>query len=275
MNTTHVILKVAKDLKGQESQDLVFNVRPHRAAEKWIQCLKSVQHRAPWKWGYTASTQDLDRITQRIKKTLLDSDLVENYLSEFVHDGDITINQEVVNATHRFVEDHKSQAAWHLQLHNDIHFWEGITKCGFSPDRKIMWNPPGITIPFDTEDYLQFSTEASMNFLIQDFAHVGRDPFNSFIFRDDQKMENSCVIQHEITSGFKWIILDDRVNYVRQEQKFREWVKQHWHFFSTAGLENEYDPRLCFGRMILAEGAEDYSDISKNYKFILKVTVSE
>ena len=46
-------------------------------------------------------------------------------------------------------------------------------------------------------------------------------------------------------------------------------------YFKQAGLTDEYDPRLCFGRMILADGCDDYTDLDPRYKFILKVTVQE
>lgn len=271
---TQVMLTVAKDLRGQEKQDLLFNVRTHGAAVKWIQCLQSVQHRVPWKWGYTASAADLPRLEARITQTLLASDLTDSYLSEFIHNGELTVTQDVINATHRYVEDHQSQAAWHLQLHNDIHYWEGIRRGAANPSwKKIMWNPPGDYIEFDPADYELYDTEPCANFLMQDFAHVGRDPFNSFTFRDDQVLGSSCVIQHAVTSGFKWIKTDDHVNYVAHETQFRQWVRQNWHHFGSAGLIDEHDPRLCFGRMILADGADDYAQLSPDYKFVLKVTV--
>ena len=270
-----VILTSAKDLKGHEKLDLIFNVRDHGAAQKWIQCLNTVTHRAPWKWGYTASTDDLARITDRIKNAVLTSELADTYLSEYVQNGDIHVTQDVVNATHRYVEDHADKAAWHLQLHNDIHYWEGIQKGNANPSwRKIMWNPPGDYIDFSSDDYLLYSTESCDNFLMQDFAHVGRDPFNSYTFRDDQKLQNSCVIQHAVTSGFKWILKDDSENYTAHETEFRKWIKSNWHHFGSAGLSDQYDPRLCFGRMILADGAEDYTALDPSYKFILKVAIT-
>jgi len=273
---TKVVLTVANDLKGHDKLDLVFQPRSHGASEKWLQCLRSVQNRAPWKWGYTATTDDLSRIESRIRKAILDSSVLSSYLSEFIHDTDVVVTQDVINSTHRFVEDHADQAAWHLQLHNDIHYWEGIQKGNANPSwRKIMWNPPGEYIDFSPDDYLLYGTESCDNFLMQDFAHVGRDPFNSYTFRDDQKLENSCVIQHAVTSGFKWILKDDSENYTAHEVGFRKWVQSNWHHFGSAGLTDQYDPRLCFGRMILADGTEDYTKLGARYKFILKVTVTE
>jgi hypothetical protein len=273
---TLVVLTAAADLRGQDSLDLEFRIRDHNAAQKWAQCLRSVEHRAPWKWGYTASADDLGRIEQRIKHAILNSELRNTYLRDFVINDNITVSQDVVNTVHRFVEDHKAQAAWHLQLHNDIHYWEGIKKGDASPSwRKIMWNPPGTYIDFSPEDYLLYDTESCDNFLMQDFAHVGRDPFNSYTFRDDLKLESSCVIQHAVTSGFKWVIRDDSTNYTDHETEFRQWVSDHMWYFQQAGVQNQYDPRLCFGRMILADGCEDYTQLDPRYKFILKVRVSE
>lgn len=273
---TKVILTASADLRGHDKLDLEFIPRDHSAAQKWLNCLRSVGTRPPWKWGYTASHKDLPRIAERIRKTVLASDLKDTYLKEFVVNGDIEISQEVVNNVHRFVEDHKSEAAWHLQLHNDIHYWEGIMMGDANPSwRKIMWNPPGLYIPFDSNDYELYTTEDCSNYLMQDFAHVGRDPFNSFTFRDDLSLEKSCVIQHAVTSGFKWVKKNDSRNYTDHEIDFRAWVKKNMWFFGPAGVKDEYDPKLCFGRMILAEGVEDYSQLDPKYEFILRVTVTE
>lgn len=270
-----VILTVAKDLKGHEKFDLTFNIRPHAISQKWLQCLSGVEHRAPWKWGFTASADDLPRVEARIRKTLLESELVNTYLSDFITDGDIIVTQDVVNATHRFVEDHKSEAAWHLQLHNDIHYWEGIQKGDARPGwHKIIWNPPGDYLHFDETDYALYNTDYCDNFLALDFAHVGRDPFNSYHFRDDLKLSQSCVMQNAVSSGFKWIKYDDSHKYTEHETEFRAWVRDHLWYFSDAGITDEYDPRLCFGRIILADGQDTMRVVNNHtdHKFIIKVT---
>lgn len=271
---TKVILKAAADLRGNDSIDLVFTPRNIPPVNDWLECLRSVSGKTPWKWGYTASQKDLSRIQDRIKKAVLTTDLKDSYLKQHIVGNDIEINQAVINDIHRFVEDHKDSAFLHLNLHNDIHYWEGIMQGNATPTwRKVMWNPPGIYVPYKDDYYRYYSTEACDNFLMQDFAHVGRDPFNSFTFRDDLSMETSCVIQHSVTSGFKWIFKDDSSHYISHESDFRQWVKNNMDFFAASGIKDEHDHKLCFGRMILADGDEDYTKLDPRYEFILKVDV--
>ena len=267
-----VVLTAAADLRGQDTVDLEFTVRDHSAARKWTECLRSVGSRAPWKWGYTHGTKDLPRLEARIKKSILTTDLRDTYLKEYIVNNDVEITQEVVNATHRFIEDHQDLAAGHLELHNDIHYWEGITTGTDNNNgwQKIMWNPPGLYIPFDDIDYTLYTTEPCDNFLMQDFAHVGRDPFNSFTFRDDRSLGTSCVIQHAVTSGFKWIKSDDSSAFIDNETEFRQWVRDNMAFFGQCGVADEYDPKLSFGRIILADPVENYQ-LDDRYQFILRV----
>jgi len=274
---TKIVLQAAADLRGRDTMDLVFTPRDYPAVNKWIKCLRSIEGRSPWKWGYTASLKDLPKIEQRIKHSVLNSDLKDTYLKNYIVDGDISVTQDVVNSIHRFVEDHKKDAAWHLDLHVDIHHWEGIVnstiKDVIGSRRKIIWNPPGIYIPYDDIDYDQYTTQSCSNFLHHDFAHVGRDPFNSFTFRDDLSMETSCVIQHSVTAGFNWVWYDDSILYTNKEKEFRKWVDDNMWFFSKAGIKNSYDKKLSFGRMILADGDEDWTKIDPKYEFILRVDV--
>lgn len=275
---TKVILHLSTDIQGTDTVDLEFKPRSHSAATKWLECLRSVGDRSPHNYAYLIKEKDLPMITDRIDTAIRSS----SELLEFLGDRDLTMSYDLVNTVHRFIELHKDQAHIHLTLHNDIHMWEGLTKDLAYPAEerakwnvpwKIQWNPPGQYIPFDPEDYLLYGTERTNNFLMQDFAHVGRDPFNSFKFRDDRSMETSCVIQHAVTSGFFWIKQDDSGNYTNQEAEFRNWVKENMWFFSSAGVVDEYDPRLCFGRMILADGIEDYSNLDSRYEYVLGVRV--
>jgi hypothetical protein len=269
-----VILRAAADLYGRDVVELSFTSRSYPAVEKWLECLRSVSGKTPWKWGYTASHKDLPKIERRIKDAVLKSDLKDTYLKQYIVNDDLPISQDVVNAIHRFVEDHKQDASVHLGLHNDIHYWEGIQQGQADPTwRKIMWNPPGIYIPYSEDDYDYYTTEACGNFLAQDFAHVGRDPFNSFTFRDDSSLETSCVIQHSITSGFKWFFYDDSHQFLSQELAFREWVDDNIDFFRDRGVADKHSKKLSFGRMIMADGDDDYTKIDKKYEFILGVEV--
>lgn len=273
-----IILHLSADKAGTDTVDLSFTLRPHSLSNKWVKCLHEVGDRIPFNYAYLIKPKDLPEISERITETILKSpDLLE-----FLKDKDLTISYDLVNTIHRYIELHNNLAHIYLQLHNDIHMWEGLTKdSAFSPEEratwdvpwKIMWNPPATNIPFDSEDYLHYGTERVGNFLMIDYAHVGRDPFNSYKFRDDRSLETSCTIQHAVTSGFYWIKQDDSGNYTREESGFRAWVKENLWFFGQSGITDEHDPRLCFGRAIVADGDDNYSQIDAKYEYVLKVSV--
>lgn len=277
---TKIILHMSADKVGTDTVDLSFTLRSHSAAKKWVKCLNEIGDRVPFNYAYSVKVKDLPEISARINETISNSpDLLE-----FLAGQDLTISYELVNSIHRYIELHKNLAHIYLQLHNDIHLWEGLTKdMAFSEDEratwnvpwKIMWNPPATNIPFDLVDYLQYGTERVGNFLMIDYAHVGRDPFNSYKFRDDRSLETSCLIQHAVTSGFYWIKQDDSGNFIREEANFRAWVKEKMWFFSQSGIVDEYDPRLCFGRMIVADGDKDYTQLDAKYEYVLKVSVAD
>ena len=50
-----------------------------------------------------------------------------------------------------------------------------------------------------------------------------------------------------------------------REKEFRKWVDDNMWFFSKAGIKNSYDKKLSFGRMILADGDEDWTKIDPKY----------
>jgi hypothetical protein len=44
-------------------------------------------------------------------------------------------------------------------------------------------------------------------------------------------------------------------------------------FFSKSGVKDCQDPKLSFGRIILADGDEDYTKLDPRYEFVLRVDV--
>lgn len=273
---TKFIIRCAKNPNSQEFLDLEFNIRPGSYSSKWIECIRSVQDQVPRDYGFPkflehdASVYE-ERITQAIKS--------DSAIQKFLDDSQInasTINQDLVNTVHRFIEHNKEQAAHHLQLHNDIHYlesiWQGATDVVF---KKIQWVPPGLMIDMTIDDYREFTTEPCTNFIQDDFSHVGRSPHNSFLYQDDTSLYTSCVIQHKVGSGTKWFIPDES-HIFNDVQGFREWVSQHQEFFKNQwGIETNDDPRLCFGRIILATGCDDYSRIDRSYDYVVRAFISE
>lgn len=273
---TKFVIRCAKSPQGREFLDLEFNIRPGSYSSKWIECIRSVQDRTPRDYGFPKFLEHdaavyEERITRAISN---DSDILQ-----FLHDQELdwsTINQDLVNTVHRYIEYNKEHAADHLQLHNDIHYlesiWQGATEVVF---KKIQWVPPGLLIDMTIEDYKEFTTEPCTNFIQDDFSHVGRSPHNSFLYQDDTSLYTSCVIQHKVGSGTKWFIPDDSHIFANAEG-FRSWVSQHQEFFRNQwGIETNDDPRLCFGRIIIATGCDDYSRIDRSYDYVVRAFIAE
>jgi len=270
------IIRCAKSPQGQEFLDLEFNIRPGSYSNKWIKCIRSVQNKVPRDYGFPKFLEHdagvyEERITKAIKN---DSSIMKFLLDKQINCT--TINQELVNTVHRYIEHNKEHAAEHLQLHNDIHYiesiWQGATDVVF---KKIQWVPPGLLIDMTLDDYQEFTTEPCTNFIQDDFSHVGRSPHNSFLHQDDASLYTSCVIQHKVGSGTKWFIPDDS-HIFNDVQGFKSWVSQHQEFFKNRwGIETNDDPRLCFGRIIIATGCDDYSRIDRSYDYVVRVFISE
>jgi len=270
------IIRCAKNPDGREFLDLEFNIRPGSYSTKWIDCIRSVEHLPPHQYGFPKWLEhDAEVYEQRIADAIASDDNIQQFLINSGIDKTI-INQDLVNTVHRYIEHNKQHAAEHLVLHNDIHYlesiWEGATDVVF---KKLQWVPPGLMIDMTLDDYKEFTTEPCTNFIQDDFSHVGRSPHNSYLYQDDTSLYTSCVIQHKVGSGVKWFIPDDS-HIFGDVQGFKDWVSQHQEFFREQwAIETNTDPRLCFGRIIIAEGAEDYSQIDRQFDFIIKGFITE
>lgn len=268
---TKFIVRCARSPKSRQFLDLEFNIRPGSYSNKWVQCIKSVQGQAPYQYGTPKFLDNVEQYQRRIHEAINRSVV----LQEFLGTWDV-VDQDLVNRVHRYIELNKAHAAEHLTLHNDIHYiegaWQGTNEVTF---KKLNWVPPGTLIDMEYEDYLDYTLEPCTNFIQEDFAHVGRSPHNSFMFRDDTSLYTSCVIQHKVASGVKWFIPDD-IHIYRDVDGFRDWVSQHQEFFAKQwGIETNTDPRLCLGRVILAEGVEDYSKIDRTFDYITEAFITE
>jgi len=270
------IIRCAKSPLGQEFLDLEFKIRPGSYSTKWIECIKSVENEIPKDYGFPKFLEnDASVYEERIVKAISNNSSIIKFLLDQEIDWSI-INQTLVNTVHRYIEYNKHHAAEHLQLHNDIHYlesiWQGSTDVVF---KKIQWVPPGLMIDMTMDDYREFTTEPCTNFIQDDFSHVGRSPHNSFLYHDDTSLYTSCVIQHKVGSGTKWFIPDDS-HIFNDVKEFRSWVSQNQEFFKNRwGIETNDDPRLCFGRIIIATGCDNYSNIDRSYDYIVKAFISQ
>jgi hypothetical protein len=268
------IVRCAKNPDGKEFLDLEFDIRPGSYSSKWIDCIRSVEHLPPHQYGFPKWLEhDAGVYEQRIADALNNNTDIQKFLLESNIDKTV-INQDLVNTVHRYIEHNKQHAAEHLVLHNDIHYlesiWEGATDVVF---KKLQWVPPGLMIDMTLDDYQEFTTEPCTNFIQDDFSHVGRSPHNSYLYQDDTSLYTSCVIQHKVGSGVKWFIPDDS-HIFRDVQGFKNWVSEHQEFFRKQwGIETNNDPRLCYGRIIIAEGVEDYSRIDRSFDFVVKAFI--
>jgi hypothetical protein len=268
------IIRCARNPDSKEFLDLEFDIRPGSYSSKWIDCVRSVQHRPPHQYGFPKwQEHDAGVYEQRIADTLNNDPDIQKFLSDSGIDRTI-INQALVNTVHRYIEHNKQHAAQHLVLHNDIHYlesiWEGATDVVF---KKLQWVPPGLLIDMTLDDYQEFTTEPCTNFIQDDFSHVGRSPHNSYLYQDDASLYTSCVIQHKVGSGVKWFIPDDS-HIFGDVQGFRAWVSEHQEFFQNQwGIETNDDPRLCHGRIIIATGCDDYSRVDRQFDFIVQAFI--
>ena len=270
------IIRCASHPDGREFLDLEFNVRPGRYSDKWVECIRSIQGIPPYDYQLPIfGANDPGVYQQRIISAVAAGPVLAQFLqSQGITDFD-DVNQHVINTIHRFVEHNKSRTDLHLGIHNDIHLLEGAPlESGDLVMRKLKWVPPGLVVDMEYDDYLDYTTEPCKNFIQADFSHVGRSPHNSFLTCDDTSLETSCVIQHKVNSGAEWY-LGTSHHVFDDVQGFRDWVSENQEFFRTRwGIETNTDPRLCFGRIILATGAEDYTKIDKTFKYITSVFIS-
>ena len=271
------IIRCVQHPDSQQYLDLEFNIRPGRYADKWKTCIKSIQGLTPHNYGFPKFSEGRPEVYQaRIRQALNDAPVLMKFLKDQgITDFD-TIDQNTVNTIHRFIEYNKADAAEHLILHNDIHFLEGMNWRPVEiPMKKLQWVPPGVMIDMEYEDYLDFTTEPCTNFIQDDFSHVGRSPHGSYLTRDDTSLETSCVIQHKVGSGIKWFLPDDS-HIFNDAEGFQAWVGENQEFFrSHWGIETTTDPRLCFGRVIIATGAEDYRKMDRSFDYITSVFITE
>lgn len=233
--------------RSTDTVDVEFKLNDHSYAQKWAECIKSVQG-APNDFGFPRRLEEDPEIYQaRIQAQL---DLIPEL--EFT-----VIDQDAVNTIHRYIEDNHEQADKLLTLHNDIHYleslWEGAREVVF---KKLQWVPPGIRIPMEPEDYKCYTTQPCENYLEADFSHVGRTPHNTWYYKDDTSLSTSCRIQEDVTSGCMWWFKDN--SHIYEDRKgFVEWFYDNRSYFSRKyGISWPHDPRMCYGRVILATADE-------------------
>jgi hypothetical protein len=271
------IVRCARHPDGREFLDLEFLIRPGRYSDKWVECIRSIQGQTPHNWGFPKFSEGRPEVYQdRIRAAVSASPEIAEFLAAQGIADVGTVDQNTVNTIHRFIEQNKADAADHLILHNDIHFLEGMNWRPVEiPMKKLQWVPPGLLKDMEYEDYLDFTTEPCENFIQDDFSHVGRSPHGSYLTRDDTSLDSSCVIQHKVGSGVKWFLPDDS-HIFHDAAGFQDWVSEHQEFFRTRwGIQTNTDPRLCFGRVIIATGAEDYSKMDRTFDYITSVFISE
>ena len=269
---TKFIIRCSRSLDSKQFLDLEFNIRPGSYSKKWIECVKSVQGIPPHQYGFPKFLEADPKVYEdRIRIAIEEDTEIQDFVGQWSQ-----FDQDLVNNVHRFIEHNKIKAAQHLTLHNDIHYlesiWKGANEVVF---KKLQWVPPGHMIDMTYEDYLDFTTEPCTNFIQDDFSHVGRSPHNSFLYKDDTSLYTSCVIQHKVGSGIKWFLPDDS-HIFNDAAGFQEWVRQHQEFFrKNWNIETVTDPRLCFGRIIIAEGVEDYSKMDRTFDYITEAFISQ
>lgn len=269
---TKFIIRCARSPEGQETLDLEFKVRPGSYSRKWVECIKSVQGLAPYQNGFPKFYEKDPLVYQtRIHLAICSDSRLKTFLGDKLH-----VDQNLVNQVHRYIEHNQLHAADHLELHNDIHYlesiWKGAADVVF---KKMQWVPPGLLINMEPADYQDYTTEPCTNFIQEDFSHVGRSPHNSFLYGDDSSLDTSCVVQHQVSSGVKWFIPDDSHIY-NDADTFRTWVAHHQEFFNQKwDISTPTDPRLCVGRVILADGVEDYSTMDRSFDYITQAFISE
>ena len=271
------IIRCAQSPDSRQFLDLEFRIRPGRYADKWKNCMRSVAGLTPHNWGFPKFSEGRPEVYQeRIRAAVGASPEIQEFLAlEGISDLG-PVDQHTVNTIHRWIEYNPEQAADYLILHNDIHFLEGMNWRPIDiPMKKLQWVPPGMMIDMEYEDYLDFTTEPCENFIQDDFSHVGRSPHGSYRTGDDGSLSSSCVIQHRVGSGVKWFLPDDSHMY-QDVREFQDWVARHQEFFRTRwGIETVTDPRLCHGRVILAEGIEDYSTMDRSYDYITQTFITK
>lgn len=269
---TKFIVTCARSPEGRETLDLEFNIRPGSYSTKWVQCIKSVQDLPPYQYGFPKFLEaDPSVYEARILAAIEQDTDIQKFVGSWT-----VIDQNLVNTVHRFIEHNQPKAAQHLTLHNDIHYlesiWKGANEVVF---KKLQWVPPGLLIDMTLDDYREFTTEPCTNFIQDDFSHVGRSPHNSFLYGDDTSLYTSCVIQHRVGSGVKWFLPDDS-HIFGNVKGFQDWVAQHQDFFRKQwGIDTVTDPKLCYGRIIIADGVEDYSKMDRTYDYITRAFISE
>jgi ferritin len=102
--------------------DVEFKLNNHSYAQKWAECIKTIEG-PPNDFGFPRRLEeDPDIYKARIRTHI-----------ESIPELDFSvINQDTVNAIHRYIEDNHKQADKLLTLHNDIHYleslWEGQEK---------------------------------------------------------------------------------------------------------------------------------------------------
>lgn len=220
----------------------------------------------------------LESIWEEAKQMLKDK------LSVVPNDLKLELNSVIKQTIENYIDRYQAQSQFRTQLSADLNLLvENLNNYGSDlPElpnagifKKIQWVPPGLMIDMTIDDYREFTIEPCVNFIQDDFSHVGRSPHNSYLYQDDTSLYTSCVMQHKVGSGVKWFIPDDSHIY-NNKKEFQEWVRQHQEFFKNQwGIETNDDPRLCFGRVILATGCDDYSNVDRSYDYIVRAFISE
>ena len=211
--------------------------------------------------------------------------ILEKKLSIIPDDLKLELKSIIKQTVENYIDRYQIQSQDHVlekQLQTDLNaLGESFSEYGSDlPElpnagilKKLQWVPPGRLIDMTSDDYKEVTTEPCTNFIQDDFSHVGRSPHNSYLYQDDSSLYTSCVIQHKVGSGAKWFIPDDS-HIFKDERGFRNWVSEHQEFFRKQwDIETNNDPRLCFGRIIIAEGAEDYSRIDRQFDLIVKAFI--
>ena len=184
--------------------------------------------------------------------------------------GKKSLNQHILNNIHDWFAKNQTTHELLATMHRHLHSLEGC-----------MWgNPPYIQVgwsqtprfQFDESDYLNFTEERKFGEIELTYCHIGKDPHNIFLSKDELRDNVFVPYTHYSADFFVWFGTEHGQG---DNTDFWKWFDDNYQWFQSRTEWTPRDPRIALGRYKVADIVlDDFSNkevasmIQKNPKIL-------
>jgi hypothetical protein len=184
--------------------------------------------------------------------------------------GKKSLNQYILNNIHDWFAKNETTSELLATMHHHLHSLERCYK-GNPPTIQVGWSQTP-RFQFEESDYLNFIEERKFGEIELTYCHIGKDPHNIFLSKDDLRDDVFVPYTHYSADFVAWFGIEFGKG---DNTDFWKWFDDNYQWFQSRTGWAPRDPRIAVGRYKVADIVlDDFSQkevvsmIQKNTKIL-------